>query len=302
MLPERVVRFALEARGQDGADWLARLPVILDACTRRWSLAVDGPFGGLSINFVLQVRRVDGSAAVLKICYPDREFYTEVEALRLFDGRGAARLLAHDLKRGALLIERLSPGVSLESIDDDELATTLAVSVMRRLWRPAPEGHPFPTVESWLENMRRRAPGILPRDPGFPAAWIDRVLAMAAELLGSAAPPTLLHGDLHHGNILAAAREPWLAIDPKGVVGPPVWETGPLLINRLPPAAEAGALRRVLARRTEQLAAELAVDRHELLAWGVVRAVLSGYWSLEDEGYGWKPAIAEAEALDAIGR
>jgi streptomycin 6-kinase len=173
---------------------------------------------------------------------------------------------------------------------------------MRRLWRPAPENHPFPTTGRWLDNMRRRAPDVLPRDPAFPAASVHRVLALSAELLAEAPAPVLLHGDLHHMNILTAGREPWLAIDPKGVVGPPVWETGPLLINQLPPAGDDRSLRRVLARRTEQLAAELSVDRRTLVAWGVVRAVLSAYWTVEDHGHGWEQTIAVAEALEAIGK
>ncbi len=300
MIPERVKRFALEARGQAGAAWLARLPAIVDECARHWSLAIDGPFHGLSINYVLHVRRGDGPA-VLKICYPDKEFYTEVEALRWFDGQGAARLLEHDLELGALLIERLTPGTPLTKIAGDDLATAVAVSVMRRLCRPVAPGHPFPTTASWLENMRRHAPEVLPRDPSFPARWVERILALGSELLASAPPPALLHGDLHHANILAAGREPWLAIDPKGIVGPPVWETGPLLINQLPPASEPAALRRVLARRSEQMAAELAVDQRELLAWGVLRAALSGFWSLEDQGYGWEPALAVAEVLEDMG-
>jgi streptomycin 6-kinase len=302
MIPEPVTRFALEARGAAGAEWLSRLPAILDGCVRRWSLIVDGPFPGLSINYVLAARRSDGAPAVLKICFPDHEFNTEVEALRLFDGRGSVRLLECDLEQGALLLERLIPGTLLETVADDEVATNIAVSVMRRLWRPAPENHPFPTTERWLGNMRRRAPDVLPRDPAFPAASVNRVLALSAELLAEAPAPVLLHGDLHHMNILTAEREPWLAIDPKGVVGPPVWETGPLLINQLPSAGDDRTLRRVLARRTEQLAAELSVDKRTLVAWGVVRAVLSAYWTVEDHGHGWEQTIAVAKALEAIGK
>ena len=88
--------------------------------------------------------------------------------------------------------------------------------------------------------------------------------------------------------------------NPQGVIGPAVWETGPLLLNELPPEQDTGALRRVLARRTEQLAAELGLDHAELVAWGVVRAVLSAFWSLEDEGYGWEGAMAVAKVLEGL--
>ena len=242
-----------------------------------------------------------------------RELYTEIAALRLFDGCGIARLLAADQARGALLIERLQPGTPLATIADDEQATAITVKVMRQLWRRGervgegrngsagdplshspihPHSHsptpPFPTVADWVLGMRERGPEILPRDRSFPASRVDRALGLYADLAAGPTPAGLLHGDLHHTNILTAEREPWLAIDPQGVIGPAIWETGPLLLNELPPEQDTGALRRVLRRRTEQLAAEFGVDHMELVAWGVVRAVLSAFWSLEDEGYGWE--------------
>jgi hypothetical protein len=91
-------------------------------------------------------------------------------------------------------------------------------------------------------------------------------------------------GDLHQGNVLRAGREPWLAIDPKGVVGPPVCETGPLLINVLPPPGDLAETRRVLFRRTSQLAEELGIDLQQLRLWGAVRAVLASFWTLEEHG------------------
>jgi streptomycin 6-kinase len=70
----------------------------------------------------------------------------EAEALRLFAGRGAALLLELDKGRGAMLLERLEPGVPLTTVRDDEEATSIAAGVMRRLWRPVPRDHQFPTV------------------------------------------------------------------------------------------------------------------------------------------------------------
>jgi streptomycin 6-kinase len=108
------------------------------------------------------------------------------------------------------------------------------------------------------------------------------------------AEPVLLHGDLHHWNILTSEREPWLALDPKGVVGEPGYEIGPLLLN---PTLQPG---HVLARRIDQLAEELGLDRERLLGWGLAHAVLSAWWSVEDHGHGWEEAITCAELLAAL--
>jgi streptomycin 6-kinase len=298
-IPEQLARTAIELEGPAGRDWLDRLPAIVAGCARRWSLAVAPPFPNLSYNYVAPATRADGAAAVLKVCLPNSEYRTEAAALRLFDGRGAARLLEADLEQAALLLERLEPGTPLTAVPDDERATIIAAGVMRRLWRPAPADAPFPSVGDWVRGMARRAPGVLGRDAAFPTGWLDRALALFAELDASAPEPALLHGDLHHGNILAARREPWLAIDPKGVTGEPAAELGALLLNPIPQLLERPQPGRLLARRVALLAGALDLDPARVRDWGVVRAVLSAFWSLEDHGYGWEYGIAVAELLAA---
>jgi streptomycin 6-kinase len=299
-LPDTLVHNNVELRGEAGREWLERLPELIAACERRWSLTAGPPLLGLSYNYAAAVLRADGTPAILKIGFPgDHELCTEIEALRLIDGRGAVRLLEADPEQGALLLERLEPGTSLEDLPDEQ-ATSIAAAVMRRLWRPAPAEHGFPSVAEWVERMAARAPRVLERDGSFPAAWLERAVTMSRELSAPAPEPVLLHGDLHHGNVLAAKREPWLAIDPKGVVGEPAAEPGAFLLNpmsRMPNAPDAA---RTVARRVPQLAEELGIDRERLVAWSTVRAVLSAFWSLEDHGHGWQWAIRCAEILDGL--
>jgi streptomycin 6-kinase len=125
----------------------------------------------------------------------------------------------------------------------------------------------------------------------LPAPVFDRAEHLAERLLATTRTAVLLHGDLHHANILSGTRAPWLAIDPKGVVGDPGAEVGPFLRNPRPISA------RALSRRLDILADELAYDRPRLRDWGIAHAVLSACWSLEDHGSGWHTAIATAEAL-----
>ncbi len=302
VIPEPIKRFNREARGQAGMDWLARLPEVLASCARRWNLRVGPPFEPLSINYVAPALLPGGAPAVLKLSFMDAEFFSEAGALQLYAGRACVRLLEADLEQGALLLERVLPGAPLAGIDrlsdDDERVTAAAAAVMRRLWRPVPAGqHPFPSFQLWMEHMRERAPRCLQRAPGFPPAWIERALAVYAELNDPAATQVVLHGDLHHHNILSSEREGWLAIDPKGVTGPSVAETGPLLINALPPDLRQPETGRALARRTAQLAEALGVEPEVVRAWGMVRAVLSDYWTVEDGGGRWPWGIAIAEIL-----
>jgi streptomycin 6-kinase len=120
--------------------------------------------------------------------------------------------------------------------------------------------------------------------------------------------PVLLHGDLHHYNILAAGREPlrqaqgrlWLAIDPKGIVGEPAYELGAWLRNPTPQVFSWPDMQQVTARRVDQFAEILELDRRRIIGWGIAQAVLSAWWDYEDFGRGWKPVLACADWLLAI--
>ena len=301
LIPENFTRTQIELNGAEGADWLNRLPGLIAECERRWGLRVGPPFAPLSYNYVAPAVRADGAEVVLKLGFPTNpELITEIEALRLYNGRGIVQLIEADLEGGTLLLERLKPGAPLSHLTDDEAMTSIAAQVMRQLWRPAPPAGPFPSVADWaggLQKLRNRFDGGC---GPFPAALVKRAESLFAELLNSMAELVLLHGDLHHDNILSAERQPWLALDPKGLIGEPAYEVGALLRNQLPESLTESEAKRLLARRLDQLAEALGFDRERLRAWGYAQAVLSAWWSLEDHGYGWEGALACAELLDAL--
>ncbi len=283
-LPDHFTQAISARHGDAGRDWLARLPAALVACAQRWDVVVAAPYTNLSYHFVAPGMRGDGQPVVVKMCAPTGEFAREAEALRLFAGQGMARLLASDAAYEALLLERLVPGTPLRALDDDVRATSAAASVMRALWRPAPAEHPFPTVADWGRGLARLREQYGGSTGPFPSALVAEAEARYADLCASMGPPTLLHGDLHHDNILAATRAPWLAIDPKGLIGEPAYETGALLRNWLPDLLAQPQPGRILARRIDQLADELNLDRARIRAWAIYQAVLSAWWDVEDGG------------------
>ena len=302
VVPDAFIRKQFEIHGPAGRAWLDRLPDILAGAAQQWGLTLGPPVPALSYHYVGLATRADGTPVVVKACSPTGEFPLETAALRLFAGRGAVRLLATDPAREVMLLERLTPGTPLADLaaTDEEAATAIAAGVMRALWRPAPPEHDFPTVADWAAGLGRLRAGFGGGTGPFPAALVEEAEQLFADLLATQAAPVVLHGDLHHGNILAAERAPWLALDPKGVVGEPAYEVGALLRNPMPDIAAWPHLDRVLARRLDILSAELGLDRARLRAWALAQAVLSGWWSYEDHGHGWEPAIACAEALAAL--
>ena len=293
LVPDAFARAMAEVHGAAGATWVARLPALVSGQAERWSLRVGEPFLPLSYNFVTRVVRGDGTQAVLKIGFPCEELSTEIEALRAFDGHGAVRLLEVEEVQGALLLERLEPGTPLDLAADEDGATAAAASVMHRLWRPAPVGNRFPSIADWCSGLGRLRARFDGGTGPFPRSLVERAEGLFRDLLASAGAPVLLHGDLHHGNVLADGTG-WRAIDPKGVVGEPAYEVGALLRNPLPGILSTP---RVLSRRIDLLAELLDMDRARIRDWGCTQAVLSAWWSFEDHGRGWEDALACAELL-----
>jgi len=296
-VPDGFTQKVIDVHGQAGVDWLNGLDMTIAECQRRWSLRVMPPFANLSYNFVAPVLFADGTEAVLKLGVPQDDFLTEMEALRVYDGRGVVILLEADVGLGAMLLERLKPGMLLSNNTDDERATSICAQLMRRLWRPPPPEHQFPTVSQWssgLEKLRVRFGG---STGPFPANLVEKAERLFSELIGTMSAPVLLHGELHHYNILSAARKPWLAIDPKGVVGEAEYEVGAFVRNRLLPGTSP---ERLLARRLDQFAHELGFDRERILGWSFAQAVLSAWWSYEDSGYFGDEAIFCANLLAEI--
>jgi streptomycin 6-kinase len=283
VITDELARNVVGAWGSDGARWLAELPAILRSLAGDWDLTIGAPFE-LSYHYVTAVALGDGTPAVLKLGVPTgTSLAEEARALTAFDGQGAVRLLRADLDRGAILLERIAPGWRARDLvpGRDSAATSVAVDVMRRLHKPPPPGCTMPDLLSQaraFDNYRvvHGQAGPLPLD------LVVRAGGLMRELCASATDRVVLHGDLHHDNILRATREPWLAIDPHGLVGDPGYEVGSLLYNPDPDNRDE-TLTALAPARAEQLADELAMPIDRVLAWGFVKAVMSDVWSAE----GW---------------
>ena len=211
------------------------------------------------------------------------------------------QLVAYDVLDAAMLLERLKPGTSLRTVENDGFAIAAAVDVMRKLWHPLPQKHyPFPTVCDWGKGFARLRNLYHGGTGPFPPAMFDKAEQLYAELSASMAEPVLLHGDLHQDNILSAEREPWLAVDPKGVIGEPVFETGALLRNFWPDILAIPDPKALMARRIDQLSTALGFDRERIYNWGFAQAVLSVVWSVEDTGKLENEGLYFVELLDAL--
>lgn len=272
------------SRLDGGPAWLAKLPAIVDDLRERWNLTLGKPFHGGSCSWVAPVRLSDGGESVLKVNWPNRESAGEAEALRLWDGRGAVRLLREDHGQYALLIERCDPGDLLADADHIPAHDRLLVGarLLNELWS-APVPTPGETAledladvtAEWAdlldERMERHKADLADRlDPGLAA----QAAHLLRDLPRTARRRVVVHGDFNPGNILAARRRPWLAIDAKPMIGDPAYDLSRLLLQIDDPFNHADP-RAVLAERYTLIADVIGEDTARLTAWALAREVES---------------------------
>lgn len=298
-IPERLRETVARVHGATGDEWLLKLPLIINYWRERWELDLTEPFENLSYNLLIPGRDRKGAAIVLKLGVPCPELVTEAAALKLFQGVGAVRLLKEEAGAGALLMERVNPGTPLSELGTDAERTSVAAALMRALWRNASATDSFPSLAFWFQAFER-----VPRQFGdghalFPFDLVKRAERAFRELEASTERRVLLHGDLHHDNILFSARTGWVAIDPKGIVGDPGYEVGPFMINRLPEGASAAATLEIFSQRLSIFSDKLEISRERLTLWAFCYAVLSALWEME-EGAEWQGIIGLARLLEKL--
>ncbi|WP_018658590.1 aminoglycoside phosphotransferase family protein [Actinomadura flavalba] len=269
--------------GEPGTAWLATLPTLAADFLDRWDLTLDGPSRCGEASLVLPVTRGDGVRAALRLQMPREETTAALIGLRTWDGDGIVRLLDHDPESSTMLLERLDGARSLTSLEDDDAAMGVIAGLLARLVTvPAPDGlRRLADVAGAMVEQVPRAVTALP-DPAHRRrlrSWASAV----AELLDDTGD-RMLHWDLHFGNVLAADREPWLAIDPEPLAGDPGFDLWPALNSRWDDVVAKGDARRTVRRRFDLLTETLDLDRARATVWTLARLLQNALWDIED-GY-----------------
>jgi streptomycin 6-kinase len=266
---------------EEGADvWLAGLPSLVHEFVARWNLEPGEPFEGGMTSWTAPVRRDDGTDAVLKIVWPHREAREEATALRLWDGDGAVTLLDEDRERWVLLLERCLPGTTLrDTVLPADDALSIGADVLTRLWRNGPdEGAHYELLtdvaHGWATMVRDHLDDL---DTRFDAGLLALGADLLDELPRSATRAVLLHGDFNPGNLLAATRTPWLAIDCKPMIGDAAFDPSQFVLQARDPFSEPDA-ERVLDERFKRFADLIGEDPRRCIAWGVARETEYAVW------------------------
>jgi len=259
--------------GKKGQQWLDDLPKLITQVEATYGLSNLKPVEALSYNYVLT--GFQGSKAViLKLGLDIDGLKREAAALIAFDGFGVVQIFSENT--GLLLLECAVPGISLKSYfpDNDDQAINITANVINRLHKaPIPSTHAFPHIKDWLEA--------LDGDLEIPVHTLQKAREIRDKLLKTAEADVLLHGDLHHDNILQNVND-WVAIDPKGVIGEPAYEVAAFIRNPIPELLNHVDAQNIIHNRITRFSELLELPSQRILDWCFVQAVLSWVWAIED--------------------
>ena len=245
----------LNIYGAEGEKWLKNLPQTTRNISAKMHLSELTPVSNLSYNYVLSGLR-DGMPIILKLGFNTADLKKEVDALNLFAKFGAVKVLAEE--DGLILLQRCIPGSSLKthvSLKPNEILE-IACRIMKRLHKATIHaGHHFPHVKDWIAALEK--------EWDLPIYYLQKARQLSKRLLQKSTEEALLHGDLHYDNILKNGRA-WVVIDPKGLIGPPIFETWALILN--------------IENDTQFIADFFNFDLQDVRDWYFIRLILVLCW------------------------
>lgn len=245
-------------------------------CVRGWGITIERTTNTRT-SLIVHGKR-GATPIVLKVVKERGDEWRCGEIAAKFGGRGVVQVYEH--MAGAALFEKLDPGEPLAALTlagrDDEATDVLAMMLGRMAPGEPPEG--CATVEQWGGGFVR---GAALDDGRIPSTLLDPAQRIYSDLAATQREPALLHGDLHHYNVLSDRSRGWCAIDPNGVVGELEYELGAVLRNPID-RPDLYATLPIVERRLEQFGLVLGLDVSRARGWCFAQAVLAAIHAIED--------------------
>jgi streptomycin 6-kinase len=290
--------------------WFKQLPELLERFQQSWYIHLLEPVPNLSYNLVYFAKdQNDGSKVIFKAGIPTPDLENEIRTLQYFAGQGCIELLRYDLAAGVMLLEQAIPGGTLENLTMqglDDQSIYACADIIRTLHAPVvitPDLRKLTKLSVRL-NEYQEVRAIINANPNkyteFDVEYFDYAEKLFAELSATTTESVVLHGDLHHYNILSASRNPWLAIDPKGIIGDPVFEIAAFMINPLPQIVTLPNLKNLLIRRIDLFHDLLGFPKQRILDWCIAHAFLVAGQNLTSHDADWQESYTIGKMLSTI--
>jgi len=257
----------------EGKEWLDSLPEITAKIANEHSLSGLTPVNNMTFNYVASGYQND-NPIILKIGMNSKALAKEASCLKAFAKHAVAEVIAHD--DNMIIMQRAVPGSTLKDHfpDNDIDATKILCASIKELHKASiPESHNFFSLSELFKTLDQKL--------DIPDEILNKAKHLREDLLKSTTKEVLLHGDLHHDNILKNGDN-WLVIDPKGFIGDPAFEPAAYLCNPIPELLQENHPREIIENRINICSVKLGIDSRRISDWLYAKSVLCWAWSLED--------------------
>ena len=279
--PNELVTHVTAICGDAGVAWLSDLPEIVSRLEIKWDVTTEPAFEKGEYNFVAPARSATLDA-VLKVSppYPMIEIFAEARFLRNLDGDGAVRLLDVDCESQAILIERVRPGDSMDIhfAEAPFACVKPAIEVLKAIITPRPESRSDTLIlDDWFARFSRF------RETEFPRDYGERAIEIYEKLRSDEDRVFYLHGDFHPGNVVSGDYDtPFVAIDPKGVIGHVAYDVSVFLNNMHWWQKEKDGVQENLFRAAKQFGNAFGMDEYKIREAAYAGMVIGAWWNFED--------------------
>lgn len=259
--------------GAKGKQWLDSRPEITAKIAQEHNLSGLTPVNNMTFNYVASGYQND-KPIILKIGMNSKALTKEALCLKAFAKHAVAEVIAHD--NNMIIMQRAVPGSTLKGYfpDNDEKATKILCASIKELHKASiPESHNFYHLSELFKALDQKL--------DIPDEILTKAKHLRDHLLKSTTKEVLLHGDLHHDNILKNGDD-WLVIDPKGFIGDPAFEPAAYLVGPIPELLQENQPRKIIEKRINICSTELGIDSRRIADWLYAKSVLCWAWSLED--------------------
>ncbi|MDU1892896.1 MAG: aminoglycoside phosphotransferase family protein [Dysgonomonas sp.] len=236
-----------------------------------WNLVRDGE-SFFTHSSLLQPVLYKNKKAILKIFMVDEE-KKGAKLMIWWNGVGAVKVFEYS--DDAILMERIANDYSLTAMainNQDDKATQIICNVANLLHSYNHDSYPE------LVTLEHRFVDLFLFADKYGEVF-KRCADIAKNLLKNQQDRVILHGDLHHENILHSANRGWLAIDPKGIIGERAFDYVNILCN---PNAEVALKKGRFLCQIELISKEAKISCENVLKWAAAWSGLSAIWSLNE--------------------
>ena len=306
--------------GNTGQKWLSELPSLIKQWEKDFDFNVQFIMPNLTYSFVAVVKLGSGKEAILKAAPENDRLVSEMAWFNFYISSLNSRvpqLYYKDLKRGIFLMERLVPGYSAKKLvqeGKDEDATRAICHVIKNLNPLSITDHLLDSkaqsnINSFsyysFKHVSELAENLSVLEGKVSSQILSQATRLFYDLTQDKSHDRVLHGDLHHDNILLGGvsgerEERWCAIDPHGYVGPPCFEVGAMLRNPYDCFPRQESLYKTIKKRLQILKEELLFEKEEIWGWVFAYTLLATSWSVSDHGDVPKEHLEILETLNEV--